>query len=280
MSKQPKSHTGNTTSEYAIILGLIALASIGALSLMGNSLSSQIGKVNQGSSHQALAQMSNLNFDKPGSSGNGAAPAAPATGQNGYPLADVSNSGTNATSMDGNAVTALKSSYKMANKMLALAAQTDDPLLRAWYRATASDTFKLAGSQAAYELASQDITDPDNRLSKLIGIKNNQTIGEDDAVKSILTWQQSLQLQLSMLSLIRTASPAELKQAHDLAIGVLNANNIQYSEAINTTDISRAQVLNPDVAAIQKEAANTDAIDSIGLATSLETGAVMDQAAK
>lgn len=279
MSKQPKYHAGNTTSEYAIILGLIALSSIGALSLMGNSLSSQLNKVNQGNAHQAMAQMSNLNFDTNKSSSS-KSESFQTLGSNAYELPNVSSGGTNATSMDGTAITAVKASYKFANKLLAMAAQTDDPGLKAWYQEAANRTLKLAGSQAAYELASNGIIDPDNQLSNLIGIKNNETIGTDDAVKSIIQWQESLKAQLNLLAVNHTASAADLKEAHDLAVSVLDNNNEQYSDTIVKTDISQATALDPDVNIIKKEVANTDIIDNLGIATTVETGLTMDAKAK
>jgi len=284
MKKQPiyTAQSGNTLSEYAIILGLIALASVGALSLMGNSISAQFDTVNQGNAHDTLTRMSNLNFEtgKP-SSGNGAGQlSGKSIDANGYPLANVSSSGTNATSMDGNVKKNLSVSYNVANKMLAMAEQVSDPALKAWYQEAATRTLKLASSQAAYELASRNITNPDNQVSSLIGIKNNVTFGTDDAVKSIIQWQESLKTQLSLLSGIRTASPAEIQAAQELTVSVLDANNVQYSNAIVKTDISKASVLDPDVNKIKKEAYSLDTsqiMDNIGLSTSVENGLTMDQ---
>ncbi len=284
MRKQPTppAQTGNTLSEYAIILGLIAVASVGALSLMGNSLSTQFDTVNQGNAHDSMTRMSNLNFDNGGkpSSNGGAQLPGKSIGANGYPLANVSSSGTNATSMDGNARKTLSVSYEVANKMLAMANQVDDPALKAWYKEAATRTLKLASSQAAYELASRNITDPDNQVSSLLGIKNNVRFGTDDAVKSIIQWQESLKTQLSQLSGIRTASPAEIQAAQNLTVSVLDANNVQYSDAIVKTDISRASVLDPDVNKIKKEAYSLDTsqiVDNIGLSTSVENGLTMEQ---
>jgi hypothetical protein len=282
-----KQHPGNTLSEYAIIIGLTGLASIGALNLLGGSISKEYQSLNQGNAHAALDNLSSLNFQqgsssKVPSSGKGAAANNP-TNNYSFQLINTSNSGSNATSMDGTKALALNTSYNAAIKLFDMADKITDPGLKAWYLEAANRAFSLTSSQMAYEWTKDPTVIPEKSLSRVIDLSKKETLNTTDSIKSIAQWQGELETHLATLDSYKTANPAEVQMARDLISGVLNSNTAQYNSAIVNTDLSQAKVYYPDVNQLRAEAnklLDSGAIsNNTAIQTSLESGIVLDEAA-
>lgn len=272
--------SGNTLSEYAIIIGLIGIACIGALSLMGTSVDHQYRDVSTGNSAQTLKNMSKLNFQTAGSgnAGGGQGQLSPnGLTQPTLQLANTSSGGTNVTSIEGNTKAVLKLGIQTANQMEDLASKVTDPDLKAWYRATADIVLKLSSSQAAYELGSNPNT---SYLTYFIPNGDLKKVTTPDAVKGLNVWQDKLQTQLNALSQNHTASAADIQQAQDLVSAVINTNEASYAPVIQSTDTSKAELYDPNVNQVKKAAelaASTGILEGDGaLTTSVTNGLEMD----
>lgn len=258
----PKQH-GNTLTEYAIIIGLIGVASVSALMMLGQSMNGQYRHLSQGNSAQAMKAMTQMDFSVPSgvSSAQGQPPVAQSNqqtqpsqyniGASNFQMADTSSSGTNVTSIEGNFNAVFGQGLQTAQKMEELASSTEDPKLREWYKKTSDMVFKLASSQAAYEV----ISDPSTAyLSVMIPKGNLRKIDQADAVKSIDAWQDGLQGQLDALQSNKTASAAEIQQAKGLLSAVVETNKARYTPIVQSTDTKKGKLYDPDVKQVKKVA--------------------------
>ena len=162
-------HKGNTLSEYALILGLVALACIGSLSLFGNSTVALVGQASQGQHHDQMLNMSMMNFGNQ-QAGSTADSASASSGANtpqavNTPahliLLNTSGGGVNATSVDGSngKVQTVQQALNAARAMQAKADATQNPALKAWYLAAARETFLLAGNEASLSYKMDNLTE-------------------------------------------------------------------------------------------------------------------------
>lgn len=275
---------GNTLAEYAIIIGLIGVASIGALTVLGQSVNGNYDNLSKGNSAKAMQAMSQMNFTaasgSPGQSSASGPQAQYNVGSGSFQLADTSSGGTNVTSIEGNVQAVIGQGVQTAATMEKLADQVTDPKLKDWYRKTSDMVFKLAGSQAAYEIG----VNPNLAFAtSLIPTGDQGKVTIADAVLSIDEWQEQLEAQLKELEANKTASAHDIQQARDLLGDVVQTNSAQYSGVIQSTNTSDAKLYDPNVNQVKKAAEvalETGVLTTDeALGTSVISGVEMDQKA-
>lgn len=225
-------HKGNTLSEYALIIGLVALACIGSLSLFGNSTNNLLGQASQGKNKDSMLNMAQMKFGQqssnPAPSGSGTSKTTGVTQPNATPanfnILNTSSDGVNATSVDGSSgkVQAVQRTLSAARDMQAKAANLPEGALKAWYMAAARETFLLAGNEASLSYKMDNISE----LQALA--EPNMTPG--DALYEISN-HYSL-LGSFLLSLPPNITAAERSTALGSVNNVLNSLKTEYAEPL------------------------------------------------
>ncbi len=214
---------GTTLSEYAAIIGLLALASIGALTLLGNSISDNYKPLLEANSSQTLQQMSQLEFrsSAPGSTGS----SIPVSTKGLYlQLTNISGNGVNATSLEGINDTPTGTAIGTAKQLRSLADQVTDPALKSAILAAAESVLKLSAAQASVELSQAH--DPTGVMSQLVAVAGLGTVHLNDAVNSVGLYQKDIEDKMYALAHLPTTNQAELHQAYQLLTGVTNITGV------------------------------------------------------
>jgi Flp pilus assembly pilin Flp len=169
MNKQPleyRAYAGVGMTEYAVLLGLLAVVAIAGVNMLGgsvrdlfkqanttlgakNSLSMVAAPQNPLSAAALPSAKSTAGNAQGGWMGSGyyALMTDPVTGQPSLKLVDGSSAEmTNLTSVDGNAVNAL-GSVRLAKALDILAQQQSDPSLAQYYATMAKSAYYLGGSE-------------------------------------------------------------------------------------------------------------------------------------
>jgi Flp pilus assembly pilin Flp len=222
---------GVTVAEYAVLLGLVLVLSIGGLKLLGGSISSLLGNASQKSAEQGTikllgptAQSAFASGPTLGLKGSGyyAVKINPATGQPELTLIDgASATSSNVSSIDGSRMNTL-GTVMLAKSLEELAAQETNPKLSDYYRQMAKASYYLAGAEG--------------ELDQIPGLEFNvegskdATYTKGDALADIVRY--SSQLQGLMNNPPAELSSSDFNKAMPLA---LNAYNIahQYQNAFN-----------------------------------------------
>jgi len=264
---------GNTLSEYAVIIGLLAVASIGALTLLGNSISASYKPLLEGNSSQTLQQMSQLDFrsSAPGSPGSSIAVSTKGLY---LQLTNISGNGVNATSLEGINDTPTGTAIGTANQLRTLADQVTDPALKSAILAAAESVLKLSAAQASVELSQAH--DPTGIMSQLVAAAGLGTVHLNDAVNSVGLYQKDIEDKMYALAHLSTSNQAELHEAYQLLAGVTSTNWNQYSPLVTTINTAGARFYQPDTSQfkiVSGSALQTGALSPTpALATSVNTG--------
>lgn len=225
-------HKGNTVSEYAVVIGLVALACIGSLTLFGNSTNNLLGQASQGKNKDSMLNMAQMKFGQqssnPSQTASVAYQAAVIAQPNATPaslhLQNTSSDGVNATSVDGSSgkVQAVQHTLSAARDMQAKAANLPEGALRQWYLAAARETLLLAGNEASLSYKMDNIT----QLQTLA--EPNMTAG--DALYEISNHYSMLGSFL--LSLPPNITAAERSTALASVNNVMNSLKTEYAEPL------------------------------------------------
>jgi Flp pilus assembly pilin Flp len=158
-----RQHPGNTASEYSLLIGLIAVASIAALNLLGNSLSNNYGNINNGLEKDYVSSFLGgsglMGSGKTGTTGAGSnSPGLNLTATSGgsaqslqFELNKTSSGENNNTGSEGY-VYAVQQSLSIGQqfaKLMEEAAGGDQSYID-WLKDAAKNSFLLAGGQAGY----------------------------------------------------------------------------------------------------------------------------------
>jgi len=239
---------GNTLGEYGLLLGVLALASVGALSAFGNSVEGLFQPFSS-ACPQRLCDLVNLNFGpiqaeaqpviKAAQNGLGDASGAVAAGVQNAPTATSampqiltgdSSGGTNATSVDGSqqqaGLDAVRATWLRAQKLSALAQTATDSTLKNYLTVLANDAYWLSGAQANYEYHAGG-----NAALKDLGTTvDNGTVNMNTTLATIKGWGNTLQLDFNRLSQDASIAPQDKAVALQLASQILSGNTGRYAE--------------------------------------------------
>ncbi len=154
-----KAYPGSTKTEYAIIIGLVAVLGIGAATGLGGAISKlfQGKELSGGQNNSGAYNMTLLNFNGPPGAAGDSAKAPKGTGYyqvtlgpDGRPqmvLMNGNGANSNATSVDGNQWNAL-GTVMLGKSMMELAAAQTDPDMRAYLQQLADKMFYLSGAES------------------------------------------------------------------------------------------------------------------------------------
>lgn len=227
---------GNTIAEYSIMIGLVALASVGALSMFGGSVSKLLGLSSQGEAKTAMQKMSSMEFAAAGQapiggsnpSGGGGAKALPNGVASKMALGLMSTSssgGVNATSVDGSnsKVQTVQKSLTVAQRLQQVADSLPEGALKLWYENAANNSLLLAGHEASlsYKL-------DNNQSLKSLADAN---LGPGDALYGIQNYYS--QLGVSLISIPAEATPAQRQEAMALINGELGSLKTSYADTLS-----------------------------------------------
>jgi Flp pilus assembly pilin Flp len=222
---------GVTLAEYAVLLGLVLVMSIGGLKLLGGSISSLLGEASQksanqgtikllGSSAQSTAVASGGTLGLKGSGYYGIK-VNPTTGQPELTMINgASATNSNVSSIDGSRMNTL-GSVMIASSLADLAAQQTDPELRSYYDKMAKLSYYLAGAEGELDEV------PGLQLDILQGDK---TYSKGNALADIVVYTS--QLDGLMNNPPQTLSQTGYMQAMPLAADVYNIAH-QYHNAFS-----------------------------------------------
>jgi Flp pilus assembly pilin Flp len=229
---------GVTVVEYAVLLGLVLVLSIGGLKLLGGSISSLLGNASQKSAEQGTikllgptAQSAFASGTTLGLKGSGyyGVKINPATGQPELTMIDgASATNSNVSSIDGSRMNTL-GSVMLANSLADLAAQQTDPDLRSYYDKMAKLSYYLAGAEG--EL--------DEVPGLRIDTQGNATYTKGNALGDIVIYTR--QLDALMNNPPKTLSSTDYRQAMPLAADVYNIAH-QYQNAFSRFVDEKGQV--------------------------------------
>ncbi|MCE3235614.1 MAG: hypothetical protein K0Q50_1794 [Vampirovibrio sp.] len=241
--KQSRGHyPGNTIAEYSVMIGLVAVASIGALSLFGGSVSKVLNQPSQGSNANTLNNMAQIKFGGGFSSQGGGANYA-VTGNNSVTARSVaatpggdgtvlnqalmgtgSSDGVNATSVDGNVkVQAVHKTVTSAQKLQDIADSLPDGAMKEWYKNAAIEAFLLAGNEASLSYRQDNI----QSLKDLA--EPNMQVG--DALYEM--GNHYSQLGSALLNIPTDATPKERAQAAALVNGIMDSMHSTYADTLD-----------------------------------------------
>ncbi len=241
---------GNVLSEYGLLLGLLGLASVGALSAFGTSVEGLFQPFST-ACPQRLCNLVNLNFGPIQAEAQPVKDAQPSLGEAsvavaaGIPIAPTASSatlqiltgdssgGTNATSVDGSqqqaGLDAVRATWLRAQKLSALAQAATDPALKNYLTVLANDAYWLSGAQANYEYHAVGNT----ALKDLGTTVDNGKVNINTTLATIKGWGNTLQLDFSRLSQDSSIAPKDKATALQLASEVLSENTGRYAETYN-----------------------------------------------
>lgn len=267
---QQRTHqAGNTIAEYSVMIGLVAVASIGALSLFGDSVSKVLNQSSQGSNANAMKNMANLEFGG-GSGVNGSSAGGSTYALNGAPglkatsflakpggndgnlnqalLGTGSSDGVNATSVDGNVqVQAVHKTVATAQKLQEIADAMPDGALKQWYKFAAQETFLLAGNEASLSYQKDNI----QSLKSLA--EPNMQVG--DALYEM--GNHYSQLGNALLTIPPDATAQQKAQAAALVNGVMSSMSASYADTLdkytNMSDSGGRKSMTLNVAQLQAD---------------------------
>lgn len=242
---------GNVLGEYGLLLGLLGLASIGALSAFGTSVDGLFRPFATSCPAQ-LCDLVNLNFGPvqaasqnaktlPAVAGFSATtailPSMQPTQLISTPtlqvLTDNSSAGTNATSVDGSqhkaGFDAVRATWLRAQKLSELAQATTDTALKNYLTVLANDAYWLSGAQANYEYHGSGNT----ALKDLATTVDNAEVNINTTLATIKGWGNTLQMDFDRLSQDTSISPQNKALALQLASEVLEQSKGRYAASYN-----------------------------------------------
>lgn len=291
---------GTTITEYGLLLGLLVVAALGAVTLLGNSLSNLNNSVSENiaktTGGKTVAMSGKASSDKASKSSNylwGISQAkfaefqeeldmlSTTTSADGsevlyFELPKAGGAGVNNTASDGNTdvLTPYAQAIKVANQLLEGAAKAKDESLKQWYLDTALQTVKLAKNQAAFEY-NQDQSKWE--LSVFAGA----TLSEVAAASSMKGWVSHLYGQQEQLEALRSqVSQSEFQIAKGLVESVAKGTENYYQ--LQDNSISGQVFYDPQIWDVRQEAkkAMTAGVASSGAMDSTLMGSInmMDRA--
>lgn len=232
-----KQHTpGNTLAEYSFLIGLIALAAIGGLTLFGDSVSNLLSQASGNSGTNSIGNYINTVLGSGGGATAGVNGGVNSTGRpSGLPqenqrlLTESTGGGTNATSVEGTRGEAqVRGSLDKAQQLQALAEQESDPGNQAFLMNLAKGAYWVGGSQAAYEYHQNGV----QRLSTLsVAIFDKQERDSESADKALISIRDNenfLKNDLDALLKAPNVSPEVKAKAKDIVNTVLSESQNGY----------------------------------------------------
>lgn len=191
---------GNTKTEYAIIISLVAVLGIGAVAGLGGSISKLLkGKeLNGGQNDSGAYHMTMLDFNGPRASQGSNAPSGTGyyqvvMGPDGRPqLVPVNGNGanTNATSVEGNDWNAL-GSLMLGKSMMDLADAQTDPAMKAYLQELADKIFYLSGAESELDDIPYLSIEPSDK-----GRNNNKNYSKGNALEDIYSLKNEIRAML------------------------------------------------------------------------------------
>lgn len=235
---------GNTVTEYALIGGLVSLAALSALFLLGHNLSDLTKSTTAGQNGKNLQQIVSMDFSGGGSanslSGSGTSALSGGVGANGrtgsksgLSLTDNVNGGQNASSAEGTNVAVGSPSFRTTMSAAAELRQMGDETNNPYLRRLADYAMYSASSQAAYEskMGSNPAPEIVALANASIGdkIQNANTDYQNNlkeiSLNSIVQWNKDLEWNANAL-VTADVSDAQKQRALQLVDQIIQATHV------------------------------------------------------
>lgn len=292
-------HRGGSLSEYAVMLGLIALVSMAALRLLGHSTQDLLGGVTTGQTGQQLNDLISLRFQGVNASmaqppvSNAALPAtnpsSPSLG-----LTESSGGGVNVSSTEGvrvnipNVPPSLNSALTTAQQFDQLANNTSNPAAAVVYQQIANQSYFLASTQASYEI---HVNGQDNPSLKSLANAITNQLPTDVArmnitLKAIDNGMSALEQSKKTISDNKDLTTAEKKEALLMIDATITASQEQYGNTMRNNSLYKTSpAIEPPTESALENLRNIainasisgELVEHTAVNASVETGLHLDQ---
>lgn len=298
-------HRGNTLMEYALMGGMVVLASWAALFMLGDSIGGLTGELNRGQSKQKMENLVSLNFSGGNgntsggtSGGNQVSDGAPGRGANGggLNLTESATGGQNVTSADGKIVVVGSPTFKatigLALQVKELAEETGNPdvlhiakllnwsgMAQGTYEYQNGDTSPQLAEMKRISTAYQGLDEGMLKESSLksIGLWNDQLTQRANALStSRLSREQTAMLLSAVQQVVQKTKTTYGAATLDAAV-----NNSTYKQLSSPTSEAKdelvGQMWEASKATLTSGAANNHDTLKSTLQKALETKAASEQ---
>jgi hypothetical protein len=240
-----KRQHGNVLTEYGLLLGLLALASVGGLTFMGNSTANLMGQNTNNLNGRSVQDLVSLNFGKSGKTTNNPSAstvlnptvAATGTAAASLPLTSGSSGETNTTSTEGGRKLLTYESLSQADTVMQIAAASTDPATKDWANNVAKYLYWMGGAEGSFSGISQ-LAIPTNKVSTSDskGNTNSTTYAytQDNALKDLKAYNAALQKLLANPP--TSASSADIAQVTSLSQESSNTANQFIQTGVTNTN--------------------------------------------
>ncbi len=236
---------GNTLGEYAMIGGVVVLASCAALTLLGHSVRDLNGELNQGSRQEQMKSIVSLNFAS--TAGGGGSGGGGHGGKTGLGIVDNTSAGQNATSTDGNIVRigspTFNSTMTAYGQLQALAkANPDNALLHDM----AEYAMWNAAAQSVDEVVNKGNQDP--KMTQLYNTAVEFNLGKfpelDKSIsRSVAQWNENLLYDSGRLS-GTNLSQADQQKVRQLVGQIVQSTSAAYPDGKSYLSDNSIQFIN------------------------------------
>lgn len=239
-----KATAGNTLSEYGILMGLVVVASLISVNLLGDSVNTLFGKTDQTMKSGEAQKLVSLNFGGGGTTGTSGSGNGQTIGITGSPSSDShinaklkvsegNSSGLNATAAEG-ATNKVDAAYQNANfavQMENRLSTSMDPALYDWASKITRYSKLAAGAEGVL-----------NNLSAFETSQNNTALSAEQSANTDGLTNNLIDYQSSLKNLISSPPPgangADVKFFSNLGNNV--ASNINHQTAGKTVKTNLA----------------------------------------
>lgn len=254
-------YRGNTLSEYALILVLVAVAGIGALSLLGQSTSDLLVSSSDGETHESMMRLVSMDFGGSGSySGTGGTGPVSGNGSPSVPtpvnlrMVESGSGGVNVSSAEGirinipGAPEPVNKSLTTARQFEYLATHSTNPAMAKLYQDIADEAYFLAISQASFEVVNKgkDDTYLKNMTKFIDKLEGSPVTKMMTSLKSIDQWTGSLGKHREEILNAQVLSPAERESVLLMLDGAIGESRNQYDNILTQNpDYQKVEPIEP-----------------------------------